>query len=145
MAYRRHSELPSQPPPPVALLSGTAAAEGDEASNTFVLTEPAHLAQLLDNFKLIVVDVWQDNCAPCDAIAPKFDDLADIISEEHGDNVAFAKVHARAGVVRVESTPMILVYSHQNPNPIAQYSAIDGFNQFAERDFYPMLRRYKLV
>lgn len=145
MAYRKHSELPSQSPQPVAVMMNSVAESEDEASNTFVLSEPVHLAQLLDNFKLIVVDVWQDNCAPCDALAPKFEDLADMVSEDHGDDVAFAKVHARAGVVHVESTPMILVFSHQNPNPIAQYSAVEGFNEFTSRDFFPMLRQYGVV
>ena len=145
MAYRKHSQLPSQGPPPVATMMSQAANQGDEESSVFVVDTPQHFASLLDNFKLIVVDVWQPNCAPCDALAPKFHDLADMVSEEHGDDVAFATVNARAGVVQVESTPTILVYSHQNPNPIAQYSAVDGFNQFTGKEFFPMLRRFGIA
>jgi len=145
MAYRKHSQLPSQGPPPVATMMSQTAGDGDEESPVFVVSTQREFASLLDNFKLTVVDVWQDNCAPCDAMAPKFHDLAEMVSEDHGDDVAFATVHARSGVILVESTPLVLVYSHQNPSPIAQYSGVDGFNSFTTNDFFPMLRRFGVV
>ena len=126
-------------------MMSAAANPGDEESSVYVVNTPEHFTALLDNYKLTVVDVWQDNCAPCDALAPKFHDLADMVTEEHGDDVAFATIHARSGIVQVESTPMILVYSYQNPAPIAQYSAVDGFNQFTGNDFFPMLRRFGIT
>jgi thiol-disulfide isomerase/thioredoxin len=145
MTYRKHSQLPSQAPQPVATMMSQVAQPGDEETPVFVVSTPQEFASLLDNFKLIVVDVWQDNCAPCDALAPKFHDLAEMVCEEHGDDVAFATVNARAGVIQVESTPMVLVYSHQNPNPIAQYSAVEGFNQFTSNEFFPMMRKHRIV
>lgn len=145
MAYRKHSQLPSQPPPPVAAMMSTVAQPDEQESSVFVVETPEQFAALLDKYKLTIVDVWQENCAPCDALAPSFHDLADTISENHADSVAFATINARSGVVQVQSTPMILVYSYQNPTPIAQYSAVDGFNTFTGREFYPMLRNYGVV
>lgn len=80
-----------------------------ESSNTLVLNTENFDELIIQAGKPAIVDFWGDNCAPCDAIAPTIDEIA----EEYADKYSVGTVKVEdamelAAKYGVRGTPTIL-------------------------------------
>ena len=58
------------------------------------ITSPQHFTQVLQSSRIVVTDLWADWCAPCKAIAPIFESLAEQLTRPN--IVTFTKVDTEA-------------------------------------------------
>lgn len=83
------------------------------ASDKIVQLNPANFdAEVLQSAQPVLVDFWAEWCAPCKAIAPILDELAD----EVGDSFKIAKFNVDegqeiAGRYAIRAIPTLLVFS----------------------------------
>lgn len=54
------------------------------------ISSQSHLDRLLSSNSIVIVDFWADWCGPCKAIAPVFEQQAELHSKQ--GRLAFAKV-----------------------------------------------------
>ena len=78
---------------------------------TVSVTDSSFQADVLGSSKPVLVDFWDDWCAPCKMIAPSLEQ----ISEDLGDRVTIAKAKldeagAAAGAYGVRSIPMLILF-----------------------------------
>ncbi|KAL2256378.1 hypothetical protein VTK26DRAFT_1760 [Humicola hyalothermophila] len=82
-------------------------------SKTVSITSPAQFSEVLQSSKLVVADFYADWCAPCQRVAPVFEQLSQTLSRPN--LVAFVKVNTDsqkdvAQAYRVTSLPTFIIF-----------------------------------
>lgn len=76
------------------------------------ITASEYETEVLKSELPVIVDFYSTECPPCEAVAPKFDGLAEL----YGDNIKFLKIFRQgnrelADLLNVRSSPTLLFYS----------------------------------
>ena len=99
-------------------------------SQTVTVTDESFLDEVHGSDKPVIVKFWADWCAPCKAMAPIYDELA----EKFGDKVKFANaklddVANRAVELGVRSLPTLMAF--KDGVAVAQHVGNVNRNQLA--------------